>query len=475
MKNISKEIINLILKNPSKKIFGYKKNWYNGNYIYHKTNDCIFRLKEYNIQKGDRVIYKGKNSIEWLCWNIATHCLGGIWIPIYKEQPISYDKYIIQDSMPKLLITDDKIKNNTYSIHTILNKCNEEKDYDFISNNSILNNISTLIYTSGTSGKPKGVILSHDNILSNIQSIHNIFSDLKNKKSISILPWSHIYGQTCELYYNILNEHETYISSDKNNFIKECFQEKPTILFLVPRVLDTLKNYFIKNRIEWMAPYLLKKLLGGKIEIIFSGGARLSKETRDFFHNSGIIICEGYGCSETSPMISLNHWKYPRNEDSVGRILDGVNVKIIDGEICIQGPNVFQGYWNEDNFNKKEEWYKTGDYGSINENFLYYKGRKNENYKLSNGKFIDIYTLEKKVKPFLNDFHFIVYGENYNYLITTKTISKKELKNINKKLEKYEEIKKIYTIPEKEMSNFLTLKMSIKRRELIDHVRKSYK
>ena len=473
MRNISKEILELCVKNPIKKVFGYHKNWYKRDYIYHKTNDCILRLREFNIQKGDRIIYKGGNSMEWLCWNIATHQLGCIWVPIYREQSISYDKYIIEDSSPKLLITDKRIKKNTYSIPTILNTCHEEKNYDNLFSSYRPHDISTLIYTSGTSGGPKGVILTHDNILSNIDSIHKMFHDLKDEKSISILPWSHIYGQTCELYYNLLKENETYISSDKNKFIKDCYQEKPTVLFLVPRILDILRDHFIKNKMEWLAPYLLKKMLGGKVKIIFSGGASLSKETRDFFHRSGILICEGYGCSETSPMISLNHWKYPRMEDSVGSILDGINIKIIDGEICIQGPNVFQGYWNKVPF--KEEWYKTGDYGSIKDNFLYYKGRKSENYKLSNGKFIDIFDLEKKIKPFLPNSHFIVHGEDYNYLITTKNISEKEKEEINQSLEKYEKIKKVYTIMEKEMSNFLTLKMSIKRKELVDYIIKNYK
>ena len=213
---------------------------------------------------------------------------------------------------------------------------------------------------------------------------------------------------------------------------------------------------------------------------IFTGGAKLDPSTRQFFSNNGVIICEGYGCSETSPMVSVNHLSSPREINSIGKILDDILVEIIDDEIQVSGPNVMMGYWeNEDATNQvlvKRDgkiWYKTGDKGKLKNDFLYYKGRISENYKLSNGKFVNVQDVEEKIKKYLNG-TFIIFGEGdeFNSLITEEDrITNKQLELINSELDSYLKINKVYYITNDELLNFLTPKMSIKRKLLIEYIK----
>jgi long-chain acyl-CoA synthetase len=287
---------------------------------------------------------------------------------------------------------------------------------------------------------------------------------------------------TCELYYNLIYDNTIAICSNKNKFIDECGQVRPNVLYLVPKVLDTIKNkleILDKPIIRIVLPKILNKLLGNNIQNIFIGGAKLDPSTRQFYDNNGITLCEGYGCSETSPMISVNHISYPRNSKSIGKILDNVLVKIIDNEICVHGPNVMKGYWESPTENHNafihydsKKWYKTGDSGFIKDGFLFYKGRISENYKMSNGKFVNVSMVESEIKEFIKT-NYIIYGENmeYNVLIVEKPFDKKLLKNINEKLDSYMKIRRIITLSPEQIEEFLTPKQSIKRNALIQFIK----
>ena len=326
-------------------------------------------------------------------------------------------------------------------------------------------------------------MLSNNNILSNIHSINKRFYDLPSGISLNILPWAHIYSQTCELYYNILYDNKIAISSSRENFIKECRQVQPTTLYLVPRVLDLIKekasildNYLLRELI----PFFLVYLFGANLKYIFVGGAKLNDDTRNFFQKYEYVICEGYGTTETSPMISVNHFLEPRDENSIGKQLDDIMVEIVENELQVSGPNVMMGYWNNvDATNKSlvkrnnKIWYKTGDSGIIQNGFLYYQGRINDNYKLSNGKFVNVEQVENIVKQYVKH-NIILFGENMknNQLISTKNISMDKLKKINNNLDSYLRIEKIHIISEEELRMFLTPKMSIKRKPLIEYIKK---
>ena len=208
------------------------------------------------------------------------------------------------------------------------------------------------------------------------------------------------------------------------------------------------------------------------------GGAKLDNNTKKFYIDGGINICEGYGCSETSPMISVNHISDPRDINSIGKVLDGILVDIVDKEILVSGPNVMLGYWNNKEAtdevlikSKGLTWYKTGDSGEMVNDFLYYNGRISENYKLSNGKFVNVNDTESKLKKYISNF-FIIYGENkpYNILIIEKPFDESKLDIINKNIDNYLKIEKVLYVESDIFADCLTPKMSIKRKKLIKYL-----
>uniref|UniRef100_A0AB39J7Q0 Long-Chain Fatty Acid--Coa Ligase n=1 Tax=Florenciella sp. virus SA2 TaxID=3240092 RepID=A0AB39J7Q0_9VIRU len=448
-------------------------------------NNCIQHYKDNNIKSGDRVVYCGNNSVEWVAWNLSCYMVGGIWVPMYKNQSANYYNHIIEDCDPKLLIRENEtnLQLENTKLQQISNKVTEEINYNYENFTICHDDIATLIYSSGTTGKPKGVKLSHHNILSNINAIEHRFNNVKNVKSLNVLPWAHIYGLTCELYYNLFNNNETYICSDRLKFIDECKEVKPDTIYIVPKILELIKSKtekFDKPVIRFVLPYIIKHLFGNNLKLVFTGGSKLDDTVKDFYEKNGITICEGYGCSETSPIISLNHNVFPRVTKSVGRLLHNVDVEIINDEICVSGPSVMEGYWNNkdktdevlftDKNNKK--WYKTGDSGYIDSGYLYYKGRLSENYKLSNGKFVNVGEVEAIIKKYVNG-NFVVFTKDGkdNSIISDTQISDHILTKINSDLDKYLKIKNIFLINQEEMSNFMTPKMSIKRQKLINYIK----
>lgn len=487
--NLYKSFIHKVQKNPNKTVLVEKINnqWKEFSYsnIYARSNDCIYNLKQHHIQKNDHVIYKGKNSVDWLAWNMATLSLGAVWVPIYHNQNNSYINHIIQDSKAKLLIHDNKDFETTKNIRTHYSQVVETKN-EYV--NYEENDLSHIIYTSGTSGSPKGVMLTHQNLYSNIQSLQLMFPDLTQKeniKTLNILPWAHIYSLNTELYYNLLNENIIYLNNDPNQFLKDLVDVRPHVLYLVPRVLEEIHkklNFLDKPLIHKVIPFLLSKLFGPNLITIFMGGAKLHPDNANFFSLNGINICEGYGTTEASPMISVNHIQYPRDTNSIGAILDKVDVQIINGEICVNGPNISKGYWNDKEktessfiFYNGKKYYKTGDEGSKKYNYLYYKGRKSNNYKLTNGKFISVDYYEKSIKDVIKNTPLILYGVDkpYNILIMEKNesneCSQELITKINETLPKYAHIKDILELKNNAFSNFLTPKMSLKRKELINY------
>jgi long-chain acyl-CoA synthetase len=497
-KNIASRLRYNIRQLPFKNIIAQKENndwiWYTYNDLNNKINYCINVLKKNNINYGDNVVYKGKNSIDWIAWNMATYSIGAVWVPLYHNQNHEYIQHVLDDSYPKMFITDDYKNSKKYSslidANYKLNICkNKIPDITLSFKDKIFSvkeyEISNLIYTSGTSSAPKGVILTHNNLLSNLNMVEKNFFSLQEKynclTTLNILPWAHIYSLNTELYYNLLNNNCIALCDHPNNLLEDIKKIQPNTLYFVPRILENIKqkvDFLDKPFINKILPYILGKIFGNKLLIIFTGGAYLSPITKKFYIDNGIKIIEGYGATETSPMISVHNLDSYQNIESIGKILDNVVVEIIDNEICVHGKNVMKGYWN----NKKEtekvffeknnmRFYKTGDSGYIKDNFLYYKGRINTNYKLSNGKFVNVEEVENNIKKHTNK-NLLVYGENrdYNILIMEHdlVINKIDfLKKINDSLNnKYLKIKDILFIDNKLFIDNMTPKMSIKRKEV---------
>lgn len=487
MVNLTARFQTILNTLPNQNILGYKKNniwnWITRNQLKNKILYCVDVLKSNNISLNDRVVYKGDNNVNWVAWDIATNAIGGIFVPLYGNQKQKVVDFIVEDCEPKLFIGNNNCNKNTKENI----KCFQDTIEDFEYNTSIPieynSDIAKLIYTSGTTGAPKGVMLSHENILSNVSAIERTFSDLQIKDqltTLNILPWAHIYGLTTELYYNLLNNNKIAISSGPLQFVKEIREIQPDLLYLVPRVLQMIKNkisFLDKPLIELVLPKILNFIFGKNLITIFVGGAKLDETTKQFYKKFNIPICEGYGTTETSPMISVNHMTSPRNDESIGKVLDNLIVKIIDNEICVSGPSVMKGYYNNNRanaevflYNDGIKFYRTGDSGYINDDFLFFEGRIRENYKLSNGKFVNVEFVENKIKKFLGDV-FMIFGDNqeYNILIIQKPtiIDKSLLKKINDELDGYLQIKKILTLDEDALTNCMTPKMSLKRKDIV--------
>ena len=475
-------------KHSNKKAIGYKKdktwNWISNDDIIKNINGATKTLQELNIKKGDRIAYQGKNSPQWLYWNLASQSLGAVWVPMYADQSKQYCQYIIDNCEPKITLSNGIDYKNTYNILNDSNTLSDDNHLKII-NDTEKDDLSTLIYTSGTTGKPKGVMLTHNNILSNIDTIEKRFCDITYPTtSLNILPWAHIYSLTTELYYNLHKNNSIALATDKTTFVNELREINPDVLYIVPKVLELIKQKLVKFDkpvIKYALPYLLNYVLGNNIKYIFIGGSKLDNSTKQFYINNNIKLCEGYGATETSPMVCVNHHTSPRDITSIGKILDDIEVEIVNGEIQVSGPNVMKGYWNDVektnevlvNRNNKT-YYKTGDAGYLKDNFLFYDGRISENYKMSNGKFVNVAHIENKLKKYIST-SFIIYGENLdtNVLIVEKPFNQKKLKYLNEKLDKYLHIKHVIEI--EDFSKYLTPKMSIKRRILIKDIENDLK
>jgi long-chain acyl-CoA synthetase len=317
--------------------------------------------------------------------------------------------------------------------------------------------LNTLIYTSGTTGNPKGVMLSNWNTLSNILCVQSTFTIYVGDKNAAFLPWAHSFGSTFDLHWMIRSGVHINLISDLTRIADECQEIKPAVLIAVPRVWSKfydrvnsqfesatgLKKVFVGKAQKSAAKRIAKagvecdavapkgfsdklwdKLVwskvrarfGGNIRFCMSGAAALSPDVAAFIQMVGFNCYEGYGLTETSPLVSANGWAGPGMSklNTVGRVANGVNV-IIDtdawddparpdeGEIIVQGPNVMMGYWNNDEATAEVIMepgkFRTGDLGKLtSDGFLCITGRVKSQFKLQNGKYVSPAPLEENVK-----------------------------------------------------------------------------
>jgi long-chain acyl-CoA synthetase len=326
------------------------------------------------------------------------------------------------------------------------------------------------IYTSGTTGTPKGVVLSHGNIASNVSAIHACFPMHPEDRSLSFLPWAHSFGQVCELHALFSNGASIGLAESVSKIIDNLAEVQPTLLFSVPRIFNKIYasvqkqisekpgvvQAMVKGALraakkqregqrpsfgEGIMLSLANKLVfskvkarfGGRLKYAFSGGAAISRDVAEFIDGLGIMVYEGYGLTETSPIATAN-WPENRKIGSVGKAIPDVRIEIDtasnggkqpepgrdEGEIIVHGPNVMQGYHNRKEENDavftKDRGFRTGDMGyKDKDGFLYITGRIKEQYKLENGKYVVPTPLEEELKlsPFVSNV--MVYGDNKLY------------------------------------------------------------
>ncbi len=443
-----------------------------------RVDDFRGGLASLGIGQGDTVAVISSNRVEWAIGAYAAYGLGARYCPMYETQAPKDWEYIVNDSNAKVLLTSTYAIYEAVSdwagkvgsvekVFCMSLPAEDEASSLSLEERGRSNPAATVeidaqwvcgfIYTSGTTGKPKGVLLSHGNITSNLNSVADIFPVNTEDVSVSFLPWAHSFGQTCELHSMIARGAGLAIAESVDKLVDNFAEVRPTVLYAVPRVFNRIYDG-LQKRIADGSPLQrslfeaaianaaerkrlaengdsstfvdlkhaffdrlvftkVRQRFGGRLRYAVSGGAALSPEVGDFIDNLGIVVCEGYGLTETSPIVSTNHPE-ARKLGSVGRPVAGVEVIIDtsvveeegseDGEIIVKGPNVMLGYHNlpEETAAVMTEdgGFRTGDLGRLDEDgFLYITGRIKEQYKLENGKYVVPAPLEEllQLSPFI--------------------------------------------------------------------------
>ncbi|MBM3590362.1 MAG: long-chain fatty acid--CoA ligase [Alphaproteobacteria bacterium] len=464
--------------------------------FFNKAHAFARALKKLGLKKGDVVAnYSYQNPI-WLIVDFGSILAGGVSVPIFNN--ISRDNlfYQLQDSKANFIFTDNpeichKISLSFPHITIISYGLKPDKSVDLfelilteeknIQENQLQasdlisaispDDIATIVYTSGSTDKPKGVEISHRALISQIHDSDVFFNLNSSQIILSYLPLAHIFERMVMCYY-ISKGLTIYFVDDiqkLGNFLKEV---KPNLMTSVPRALEKVfikikngvdeSNLFKKIIGKFALQRALKKpplspttlfdklfdkiiytkfrqALGGNINMIICGGSPLSQDLENFYWNIGVKIYCGYGLTETSPVLATNcpaHHKF----GSVGKAFPSVRLKIAnDGELLAQGVNVFKQYHNQpdktnDSFN--DGWFKTGDLASIdNDGFVKIIGRKKELFKTSNGKFVNPILLEQKL---IQEITFLsgalIIAEGKNFVSVLLFIDLEMLNNTKKKL-----------------------------------------
>jgi long-chain acyl-CoA synthetase len=533
-----------------------------------KSHLTSLGLMELGLKKGDMVALIANNRPEWNFVDMGAAMAGMIMVPIYPTISLEEYEYILNDCKPKIIIVSDKalydkIKpladaRNIQDVYAI-NEVEGAKQYSDILElgekvkdarkdelEKIKNGIKpeemvTMLYTSGTTGFPKGVMISHNNLVTNFIATSNVISLGFGDKTLAFLPLCHIY-QRMVTYFFMYKGIAIYYAENMGTISNNIKEIKPEVFLTVPRLLERVYDAIIakgkdltgikKSLFFWavnlghkfelnrangafyhfklkIADKLIfskwREALGGNIQIIVSGSAPLQARLARIFSAAGITILEGYGLTETSPVIAVNDMvKNIIKFGTVGAVIEGVEVKIAeDGEILCKGPNVMLGYYNQPELTKEvmddEGWFHTGDIGKFeDEIYLRITDRKKEIFKLSSGKYIAPQVIENKLKesffieqsmvvgehekfasalispnfPFLHEWasrHNIKFTDNKD-LVEIKEVAdrfQKEVNEINKSLGEHEKVKRIRLVPDEwgtatgEMSQVMKLKRRI--------------
>ena len=447
------------------------------------ANLISYALMKLGIKKGDKIATITSSRPEWNFMDMGILQTGAVHVPIYPTISESDYKFILNHAEVRLVVVSgkeilQKIEHvlpdipsllGVYSFNKVegvshfdelitLGKENPDKEgLDRITREISPEDVATLIYTSGTTGNPKGVMLTHNNIMSNVMALYHIFPVDDTCRALSYLPVSHVYERTNLYIYQYLGV-SIYYAENMGTIADNLKEVKPEMFTTVPRLLEKVydkiiakgrklegfkrtlffwavnlgleyevkgKGFFYTLQLGLANKLIFSKWresLGNNIRVIVSGGAALQPRLARVFTAGKIEVLEGYGLTETSPVIAVNTLeKGGRKFGTVGKPLKGVTVKIAeDEEILVKGPNVMQGYYKDPDMTKEaiddEGWFHTGDLGRIEkEGHLRITGRKKALFKTAMGKYISPEHIENKLveSPFIDAA--LIVGENQKF------------------------------------------------------------
>ncbi|AZI54888.1 long-chain fatty acid--CoA ligase [Epilithonimonas vandammei] len=537
------------------------------------TNQLSRALIKYGIKKGDRIaLITSTNRVEWCFFDQAALQIGAVTVPIYPSISSEDCVYNLENSGSKIcFVSDEKLFDKINTIKSQLpdlkdiftfddvkdatnwkellesgKETDNQQEVETIKDSISEDDLVSIIYTSGTTGKPKGVMLTHKNIVSDVLGCEDRIphKDSKNK-GLSFLPLCHVYERMI-IYLFSTNGISIYFAESNEKLSENLKEIKPQYMTVVPRMVEKVYDAIYKRGTEagglkskiflWsikvaekykigdsksLAHIIADKLvfskwregLGGNIITLVSGSAALSKRLNTMFHAAGIPILEGYGLTETSPVIAVNSFEHIKI-GSVGRPIKNIDVKIQeDGEITVKGPTVTQGYYKDEKQTKEafteDGYFKTGDIGILDkDNFLFITDRKKEMFKTSGGKYVAPQVIENlaKASQFIEQIMVVGDGEkmptalvqpdfefakswasknNINIGVSPTEIAnsnelkaeiEKEISKINVHLGKWEQVKKIELTPViwTEDNGLLTPTLKLKRKAIKEHFIKLY-
>lgn len=557
-----------------------------------ETVECLaIALMELGIRKNDRVGIASENRIEWIYSDFAIVGLGAVDVPVFPTLTAKQEEYIFSDceavaiivsnnfqlnkvlqfkaNLPTLrhiIVMNDDFKCDDVSVHSMSKlikrgaeiKSLEERKAIFVEAASKVQSkdLLTLIYTSGTTGEPKGVMLTHKNLMANVWGCVNTIHFSEKDHVLSFLPLCHSY-ERATAYYSLFSCGATISLAEAIETVAaNILETKPTIMTTVPRLLETVKKKIFlnveqsshnKQKIFYWAVKVgkehyhrsvagttsialrtkykvadklvfskIREKLGGKLELMVSGGAALTFEVAEFFLAAGITVIQGYGLTEASPVVCANT-REDNELGTIGKPLKNVEVKLApDGEIICRGPNVMQGYWNDKEATEKaiddEGWLYTGDIGVWTEKGnIKITDRKKNIFVSSGGKNIAPQPIENLLSQSKYFEHIILIGDSREYctalitpdfeqlriladdfgisyekeseLISNEQIIrhlKKDIDYYQKDLAKYERVRKFsilskpFTVEDGELSPKMSIKRHVVEKKYAEFIERMY-
>lgn len=470
----------------------------NGKYTNISTSDfknkviCLsLALKDMGIQKGDTVGIFANSTPFWLIFDFAILQVGAISVPIFANISTTNLNFEIKDSAMKYMFIDsqerlkDIEKENSHLTFITHNFCIKEPNFynfdeilvigkqicdstGFTPFQANPDDIFSIIYTSGNTGTPKGVMLSHKNIVSQLHDINKLINLPKSEVALSLLPLAHIFERTVMSYY-LSRGISIYFVDDVLNVANLMKVVKPTIMTVVPRLLEKIFNkikaqilekpffsrviaslafsYALKDNLDKSSILFkiydklvyskFREIFGSRVDKLVSGGAPLSKDIALFFVNIGVPVYQGYGMTEFSPVVSTN---YPNANKvgSCGKVIPSAQIKINENnELLVRGDSLMLGYLNQEQLTKNtidsDGWLHTGDVAYLDEEgYLFIKSRLKDIFKTSTGEYVNAVEIEQKLSKNRYIEFAVVISQNRKYTTALLFVDKEKYENAKK-------------------------------------------